>query len=528
MRMCAQQNGQQTTVPTSTVPTSTVATSSVPTSSAPTSDERGTQARRIAEGHSGQPQLEARRGWSPLRRLLLPGLLLPGLLLPGLLLMSACSKEPPQGAQLPEGKMPVPVLKEPTAVRTGGAVSTPKPKPVEDSAKGPYGKLPPPALIGGLPAGELVAAANLDGEGPDEIVVWGPGGLTLWAQGEEGLYQLNLAKDETEQSIQGAPAKAVVADLDGDKRDDVLLAWGMTRGALRVPVTLTALRLKGDSGGHKRQMNVLFQLDSERPDVVGLSLARLLDEKQPQIILSFFDSKYFTTARALSLNSSGDPLQGPLQSTNLGHVRMATSWAVGKAEPNSRPTIILGRPYGEEKLAPGDIFVFRGEDREVIPSALGVRSVTIGDGDGDKSPEVYFGDGWHFEYGTKARGRLSVAKKEGGKWLTFLIEDTKGQYEIGQIVIDDVDDDGKPEVIAAGSQYINLYWKEGREWFVRKVCDGSQFAVARTSKGKALVVAGQPIKLVSLADGRKGGAPVSKEVSAPGTLRQSTVQPATP
>lgn len=431
-------------------------------------------------------------------------------------LLAACSSPPPQGAQLPEGK--VPVLKAPEGTRTSDPVTAPAPRPVEDNNSS-YGKLPPPALIGGLPSADLVAAANLDGEGPDELVVWGPGGLTLWAQGETGLYQLNLAKDEDEQKLEGAPAKFLVADLDGDKRDDVLMAWGMTRGALRPPISLSVLRLKGDSGSHKRTVDVLYQVSSERPDVVGLSLSNLLDDPRPEIILSWFDSKYFTTAMALRLGSGPDPLTGPLSGTPLGRVRMGTSWAVGAIEPNSRPTIVIGRPYGEEKLAPGDIFVFSGEQRELIPSALGVRSVTIGDGDGDKSSEVYFGDGWHFEYGTKARGRLSVAKKQGGKWLTSLIEDTAGQYEIGQIAIEDVDGDGKPEVLAAGSQYINLYWKEGKEWMVRKVCDGTHFAVTRTAHGKALAVAGQPLKLVSLEGGRKGGAPVSKEVSPPGTMR---------
>lgn len=440
--------------------------------------------------------------------------------------LSACSSPPPQSAQLPDGST--------TTANKSAAVPEVAAKPAETT---------PPPTPAGWPTAELVVAANLDGEGPDELVVWGPSGLTLWAQGESQPYAMTLSPDASEEKLEGAPNVMIVQDLDKDGRDDVLLGYGMTRGALNPPVTLAALRLKGESGKHKRTVDILYRVSSERPQVTGLSVADVLGDARPEILLSWFDSKYFVTTMAFFLRTDGDPLSPPpgnakaspyLTGTPYARMRMATSWAFGtlgtqaKGKTPAKASMVLGRPYGEEKLSPGDIFVLTGppgkmETRELIPAQLGVRSVTIGDGDGDGTSEVYFGDGWHYEYGTKARGRLSVssldpAQKGPGRWLTRLIEDTQGQYEIGQIVIDDVDGDQKPEILASGDKFIALYWFEEGGWKVRKIADGSNFAVTRTSKGKAVAIAGKPLRLV-LIGGRTDGAPVSKTVSQPGTVR---------
>lgn len=371
-----------------------------------------------------------------------------------------------------------------------------------------------------IPVAEKVIAANLDGEGPDELLLYNKGGLSLWGQGESGLFPLNLPLSSESVPLQGAPNRMTVADLDRDGREDILLGYGMARGALTPPISVAALRLKGQSGSHQQVLNLLFQTSSERPEVTALEVTEKSGARTPDILLVHFDSKYFVSAKILELQGGGDPLSAPVQVRSLTQARMATSWAMGAVEVQGKPVLVAGRPYGDEKLAPGDLHVYQGDKKERIPTQLGVRSVAIGDGDGDGAPEVYFGDGWHYEYGTKARGRLSFSRKTPEGWKTELIEDTKGQYEIAQIQLADVDGDRRPEVIAAGDKYISLYWKAEGGWQTRRLADGSHFALTRTRSGLALAIPGNPVKLVSLEAGRAGGAPVSRDVSPPGTDRK--------
>lgn len=427
-------------------------------------------------------------------------------------MMGGCTQPSPQQAQLPtDASAP----KSTQTVSALPAQSAPNTSSVSTEA-----------AAGGAaegaqwPAAEKVIAANLDGEGPDELVIYNKGGLSLWAQGEKGLYALNPKLATPEVTLEGAPNRMTVADLDQDGREDVLLGYGMARGALTPPISVAALQLKGESGAHALAYSMLYQLKSERPEVTALELADVGGTGSPSVLLVHFDSKYFVSAKMLELEKGPAALSAPVQVRALAQARMATSWAIGKVERTGKPVLVAGRPYGDEKLAPGDLSVVQGESKERIPTQLGVRSVTIGDGDGDGSPEVYFGDGWHYEYGTKARGRLSFAKKTKEGWKTELIEDTKGQYEIAQIQIADVDGDKQPEIIAAGDKFIRLYWKEKQGWMTRSLASGSRFALTRTRTGLALAVPGTPMTLVSLEAGRTGGTPVSREVSPPGVDRR--------
>ncbi len=173
---------------------------------------------------------------------------------------------------------------------------------------------------------------------------------------------------------------------------------------------------------------------------------------------------------------------------------------------------------GVERIALGGLVVVvheAGGDEAGRLTGIGVggggelgETFSVGDGDGDKTAEVYFGDGWHFDYGKVARGRLSVAHKTRSGWQTELIDDTPGQYEIARIALEDVDGEDGPELIAAGNKYINLYKKGKHGWSWRRLADGSSFALAQLEAGWHLVVPGTPIQLIPLKAGRGTEQPV--------------------
>ena len=414
-----------------------------------------------------------------------------------LMIVSGCS-EPRQTARLPENT--------PSGRTPSIEVSQPNPAATSDLSSLTAA---PEKTAATWPPCSFVIAADVDGNGNDELLCWYNGGLSFWNSGDQGPYETVLSAVAFEERIAGIPNLATKADLDRDGRDDVIIGYGMGRGKKEVPVQVVALRVKGESGNHRQVMNLLYQATSYRPQVVGLAIADLEGSSRPEIFLAHHDSKYYVAAFVLRLASGPDPLAGPFKARRLARIRMASSWAAGRLPGRKKASLFVGRPYGEKKLEPGDLFLLRGTRRVHIPTRLGVRSVAFGDADGDGVPDLLFGDGWHHEYGRKAEGRLSIARLEPGGWTTRLIQRAPDQYEIRRIRVLDVDQDGHPEIVAAGNRHIDLFWHAKSGWMVRRLADGTDFELARFGGVWHLVVPGTPIRVLSLDGARSGGVPVS-------------------
>ena len=378
------------------------------------------------------------------------------------------------------------------------------------------------------PSCGLVSAGNLDGEGDDEIVCWNIGRISIWQRAAAEWREVYPASGGAEDAVPlGMPSRLLVADIDGDGRDDALFGFGAAKGSGSAPVELVAVRVKGQGAARRRVTTTLYRAQPQRPEVTGLEAADLDGDGRPEILLAHFDDRYQVAVSVLSRLPGADPLGGLLPVRSLGRIRMATAWAAGRLAGERSPAIAVGRAYGDERSDPGDLFLLKGEERIHVPTQLGVHSVAIGDGDGDGTTEIYFGDGWHREYAAKARGRLSVARRRAdGSWASELIEDTAGQYEIRKIVIGDVDGDGKPEILTAGNIYVSLFWRSKDGWMMRRLADADDFAVARLGGQRVLVLPGRPIVLLPLKGAKSGGAPVSPPPPARETSPSAPLSPA--
>jgi hypothetical protein len=104
---------------------------------------------------------------------------------------------------------------------------------------------PSPSLpVGkGADSFELVTAANLDGAPGDEVVAYGAGRYRVYRLDGVALREMDVTPLPGAPAIPGAPQLMTAADLDGDGRDEVLIGYGQSRTERTPPITLAALRL---------------------------------------------------------------------------------------------------------------------------------------------------------------------------------------------------------------------------------------------------------------------------------------------
>jgi len=78
-----------------------------------------------------------------------------------------------------------------------------------------------------------------------------------------------------------------------------------------------------------------------------------------------------------------------------------------------------------------------------------------------------------------------------------------------------VDQDGRPEIVAAGNRNIALFWHSPDGWMTRKLTWGDDFVLANLRGHTQLVIPGNPVRVVSLENARKDGRPVSWSSQSP-------------
>jgi hypothetical protein len=328
-----------------------------------------------------------------------------------------------------------------TASPASGSGTEPAPKPRE-----PVPSLPNPLpgkrtnLTTAIGPAWRVALADLDGNGKRELV----------AIDSKAIRVLDAAGKE----IATAPVTAgiqtlVVADLDGDKHDELYAGWGQTRDFMNAKARVTALHLD------KKMLaeETVFAPETERPEITAI--VPMLDQKS--LLVGYFDSKYMVGTAKLAKSAQG------WTRSNIASLRTAPSYAYGDVDGDNTPDILVGRVYGDDRGVDGDAFILApGGKRTPIPSTRGLRSLALADADGDGHLDVFMGDGWHQNYGQIARGLLSWSRHGAAGFTTELVEDTPGQYEVMKILPAHID--GKLALVTQGSHYVRVFVRDGERW----------------------------------------------------------------
>lgn len=319
-------------------------------------------------------------------------------------------------------------------------------------APGPAPKSPPgPAQE--LPGAVNVAAADLNGDGFDELIRVDAGVATL--------------PDGTTHALGGVFQLAARGDTDGDGRDEALIVTGAGRTERTAPLTLW--RLQGDEAeqvfrdaGARNQAGTLQVIDGR------IWLARFTDDRTV--------SAGFVEGGAHQVRASG---------------------ALATAQVPIGEDVLVGRVYGDEPRSDGDLKKVRGDTQTLLPSFRGVRALRASDLNGDGATDVLVADGWHYAYGENAVGRVALLPGPDHDELR-VIAHLPNDYSVRQLLVVDGD------VVAVGVREVHLLRRDDLGWSDHTLAvtnEQGNAVLVRTPAGPAVYVAGDPALLVPLEGG---------------------------
>jgi len=310
---------------------------------------------------------------------------------------------------------------------------------------------------------QVVAIGNLYGSSQDELILGRDSNLFIYSIVNDSAKLLFTHTFDNE------VLKLKTGDTDNDGRNELALVTGKSKYAdSQVKVYIIAL----DNG--KWKVSEIYSKPSPRPQPLFLDIADIDNNGKKEIVASYFESKYMVETVVLSVES-GNWIPGACSVE-----RMATARDIGVVFGNNQNIQAVGRVYGDTLGAEGDAYILDGKKKTNLNVYRGVNSaIRIGDGNNDGKNEIYVGDGWHQNYGKIARSRLAVIDQKNGNCTYSLIEDIKGQYQVSQIEIADLNGDGKNEVITSGNRFFRIYRYDSGKWkvFADTSLTPGQFAV---------------------------------------------------
>lgn len=315
--------------------------------------------------------------------------------------------------------------------------------------------------VSNLPEGvRIVATGDLTGSSKHELICGKDSTFMVYSIERDSAVRL------FKQSLTDEVLEIAVGNVDLDKGNELVVVTGDRR------YKETDVKVYIIKAGEGWFVHEVFSKFSTRPHATTLQIADSDNDGVNEILLSYFESKYIVEYVSISLDN------GIWQSEVLEQRRMAMTRAVGELPGFKGNQTVVGRVYGDEIGMTGDAYLL-GEENIPVPAKRGVKAVVVADADNDGKNEIVLGDGWHMDYGKIARGRLAMVDLSGEEMEYELIEDVKGQYEVTQIVVDDINGDGLNEVVARGNAFTRFYQKGDEGWKVFRdtLFKHNQFAV---------------------------------------------------
>ncbi|MEL6344362.1 MAG: hypothetical protein AAFV53_14690 [Myxococcota bacterium] len=301
--------------------------------------------------------------------------------------------------------------------------------------------------------GEGVAAADLDGDGFDELI--------YVSQGE-------IVRDDDVLASVGAKLMVVArGDINADGKEEALLGFGAGKGFRQAPAQIWVVDADGAT--------ILWQRDRERNQIADL---HVIDGKP--FVAAFKDG------RTVEGGFIVDNALQPLVEVPLGVAQL----------PLPTGDVVVGRLYGDEPRSSGDLQLRRGQTVDTKPTNLGVKALDAANLDDDPELEVLVADGWHFQYGLRATAHVTLfdgVNLDDSRSIALLPDN----YTIEEIEI--LRDRPAALLTASSSAFLialdGLGWKPIR---LDDVPDQGNAVVAYLEDGPWVLISGTPATLIPL------------------------------
>ncbi|MFT5686661.1 MAG: hypothetical protein ACI8RZ_007617 [Myxococcota bacterium] len=298
-----------------------------------------------------------------------------------------------------------------------------------------------------LDRADAVAAADLDGDGFDELI--------LIEDGEILLDDVVLG------TLRGNIQHVSRGDIDGDGDEEALIAAGAGRADRDAPAQLWAV--------HGDRAELIWEQDGERAQVADLHVV---------------DGRIFLAAFSDDRTVQGGWLtEGSIEvigEANLGLAQL----------PMPDGSLLIGRIYGDEPRSDGDLKRHKGARVSPLPTLRGVKSLEIADLDSDGVPEVLVSDGWHYQYGHTATARVRL---HTGDFLTARTLATFDEsYTVRHMEV--FGEGAQQSILVTASKAVHLMTRDELGWKtvkLDKVSETANAVVLKEADGWWAAVAGR-------------------------------------
>jgi len=306
------------------------------------------------------------------------------------------------------------------------------------------------------PADALVAA-DLDGDGKDELIVLA-NGRASW-----GSHNVDL----------GGRTQAVArGDVDGDGLEDGIVATGAGRGFRNAPARVWALRADG--------------------------AAMLWEQNQGKNRIT--DLRILGGYVYVSVYGHNKVIEGGWLQDGQFHATHQRKMAMQQL-PLDDGIVALGRIYGDEPRSHGDLRIVQtGAPDRVLETRRGVRALSTGDLDQDGHDDLVVADGWHYQYGTQAEARLLVFRGPDFTDRRVLSEFPE-DYTVNHIEFISPIADRGPRLLITASHHLHLVQKDSMGWkstALTQLKETDQAVVWRDGHHRFVAITGHPPSILPL------------------------------